>query len=160
MIVTHCYSNPNNFFRGDTKLSLDDISCKNNLKVDLRIMQDENVQRQNQETDTSVLEASKGNPSVQKLQSDHCKLMVECKSIIDMNLSKGFDVDNVDSIQICGPDIMISNLCLSAPGLYTANELFHGSVTNSLSQIEKMLDIALNLLAFKVTCLSETIGIR
>jgi hypothetical protein len=123
-------------------------------------LQDEIVQRYNQETDTSVFEASKGNPGVQKFQSDHCKLMVECKTIIDMYISKGFDVDNVDCIQVCGLDILISNLCLSAPGLYTGNELFYGSITNSLSQLEKMFDMALNLLAFRVICLSEAIDIH
>ncbi|GAA5802018.1 hypothetical protein HPULCUR_007478 [Helicostylum pulchrum] len=129
-------------------LSLDDIKVKSNLKVDLRILQDEPVQRRDQEVENSVFEASKSCPSVQKFQSDHCKLMIECKTIIDMYIDKGFDVDNVDCIQICGLEILISNVRLSASGLYTGNELFYGSITNSLSQLEKMIDIALNLLDF------------
>ncbi|KAI9315774.1 hypothetical protein BX666DRAFT_1860649, partial [Dichotomocladium elegans] len=113
---------------GDTKLSLADIEATNDLKPDLRILQDEIVQRYNRETDIAAFEVSKEDPGVQKFQSDHCKLMLECKTIIDMYISKGFDVDNVDCIQICGLDIIISNLCLSAPGLYIGNELFYGSI--------------------------------
>lgn len=64
-------------------LSLDVIKAKSNLKVDLRILQDENVQCHNQEVDSSVLEASKSSSSAQKFQSDHCKL-IECKTIIDI----------------------------------------------------------------------------
>ncbi|KAI9347516.1 hypothetical protein BD770DRAFT_327602 [Pilaira anomala] len=92
------------------------------MKVDLRILQDETVQRFNKETDTAVLEASKEDPGLLKYQSDHCKLMVECQNIIDMYIDKGHNVDNVDCLQICGLDLVILNLSLSAPGLYVANE--------------------------------------
>ncbi|KAI9347512.1 hypothetical protein BD770DRAFT_395701 [Pilaira anomala] len=139
---------------GDTTLSLDDIQSKNNMKVDLRILQDETVQRFNKETDTAVLEASKEDPGLLKYQSDHCKLMVESKNIIDMYIDKGHNVDNVDCLQICGLDLVILNLSLSAPGLYVANEVFFGSITNSLSRVEDMLKIAFNLLSFKRTVLS------
>lgn len=77
--------------------------------------------------------------------------MIECKTIIDTYMSNGFDVnDDVDCAQICGLDILISNVHLSAPGLYVGNEIFYGTITNSLSQLEKMLTISLNLLEFRV----------
>lgn len=143
--------------RGDTTIYLGDIEEKNDFKIDLIIVQDEIFQRYNKETDTSVFEASKGNPGVQKFQSGHCKLMVAYKAIIDMYISKGFDVGNVVCVQVCGLDILISNLCLSVSGLYTGNEVYFVSIINSLAQLEKTLDMMLNLLAFRVICLSETI---
>lgn len=68
------------------------------MKVNLRIVQDQIVQKFNKEIDTSVAEATKGDPGIQKFQSDHCKLMVKCKSIIDMYIGKGFDTDNVNCV--------------------------------------------------------------
>ncbi|KAI9269753.1 hypothetical protein EDC94DRAFT_581879 [Helicostylum pulchrum] len=107
----------------DTIISLDNIETNHNLKVDLRIVQDQIVQKFNKEIDTSVAEATKDDPGIQKFQSDHCKLMVKY--------------------------IVISNVRLSAPGLYIGDEIFFGSVTNSLSNLEKLLDVAFNLLAFR-----------
>lgn len=103
------------------------------MKVDLRILQDEVAQRYNKEIDTSVLESAKSDPGVSKFQSDHCKLMVECKTIIDTYISNGFDIDGVDCIQICGLDIVISNVNLSKPGLYVGNEKFYGTYNYQLS---------------------------
>ncbi|KAG0741879.1 hypothetical protein G6F57_008480 [Rhizopus arrhizus] len=135
----------------DTKLSLNDIGPKNNLKVDLRILNDETIQFVNHETDSGVLEAARSDLGPSKYQSDHCKLMVECKSIIEIYINKGHNLDTVDCIQICGLEILILNLSLSATGVYVANEIYHGSILDSLSQMDKMLDIALNLLSFKTT---------
>ncbi|KAI8061286.1 hypothetical protein BDF21DRAFT_455659 [Thamnidium elegans] len=114
---------------GETKLSIDDTDAKYDLKVDLRTLHDETVQRYSKEIDTSVLESAKGGPNVQKYQSNHYKLMIKCKTIIDTYIINGFDVDDIDFVQICGLDIVISNLRLSAPGLYIGNERFYGSVT-------------------------------
>lgn len=145
------------FFREDTKLSLNDIGPKNNLKVDLRILNDETIQFVNHETDSGVLEAARSDLGPSKYQSDHCKLMVECKSIIEIYINKGHNLDTVDCIQICGLEILILNLSLSATGVYVANEIYHGSILDSLSQMDKMLDIALNLLSFKVSYLLKAI---
>ncbi|RCI01668.1 hypothetical protein CU098_011996, partial [Rhizopus stolonifer] len=134
---------------GDTKLSLNVVQFKNDLKIDLRIIFDERAQRLNQEIDTTVLEASKDDPGLVKFQSDHSKLLVECKLIIDMFLRKGQNIDNVDCIQICGLEIVILNLSLSAPGVYVATERFHSTILNSLSNIDNALDIALHLLSSK-----------
>lgn len=82
--------------------------------------------------------------------------MVECKSIVDMYINKGHNLDTVDCIQICRLEILILSLSLSAPGVYVANEIYHDSILDSLSQMDRLLDIALNLLSFKTT----VIGIK
>jgi hypothetical protein len=137
---------------------LNNIESKNDLKIDLRIISDETVQQLNQETDTASVEVSKGDPGLCKFQSDHCKLLVECKAIIDMYLSKGHNIDSVDCIQVCGLEIVILNLSLSAPGVYVATEIYHGTISDSLSNINTTLDIALNILSFKVGYLLKAIN--
>lgn len=66
----------------------------------MRILNDRTVQSVNQEVDCSVLEVAKNDPGVLKFQSDHCKLMVECKAVIDEYIKNGHDLKSVDCIQI------------------------------------------------------------
>lgn len=75
--------------------------------------------------------------------------MVECKAVIDEYIKNGHDLKSVDCIQICGREITISNLTLSAPEVYVANEIYHGNIVNSLQNMDKMIEVALNLLCFR-----------
>ena len=96
-------------------LSLNDIGFNNDLKMDFGMLNDETTQFQSRESDCGVLEVAKSDPGPGKYQSDHCnKLMVECKAIIGMYISKGYNLDRVDYIQICGLEIIILNLTLAA----------------------------------------------
>jgi hypothetical protein len=111
----------------------------------------------NQETDSAVLEAAKNDPGILKYQADHCKLMAEYKAIIDTYIHDGFDITAVDCIQVCGLEMIISNLALSAPGVYVGNEVFSGAILGTFSGVEKVLEVAMNLLLFKVSFFIKTI---
>ncbi|KAL9542488.1 hypothetical protein MBANPS3_008582 [Mucor bainieri] len=87
---------------GDTMLTMSDMGIDGNLKVDMRVMNDTYVQRDNQETDIATAEAAKHNPEQSKFSSDRCKLFTESKVVIDNFLEASHDVNTLYSIQFCG----------------------------------------------------------
>lgn len=138
--------------RGDTHLTMKD-TINGSLKVDLRVINDKLVQKTNQETEVCITEASKEHPSELKFHADRCKIQVENKVVIDNYIQSGCNIDSVDSIQICGLELFIVNLTLKVPGLYVGNEIYHVTVNKSLSNLSKYLDLALQLLCFRVSLL-------
>ncbi|KAI9358861.1 hypothetical protein BD770DRAFT_410166 [Pilaira anomala] len=134
---------------GDTTLTMKDVGIEGCLKVDMKVMKDDIVQRFNQETDLSTSEAAKDEPGSAKFNSDRCKLLTESKVIIDNFLHDNQDVGSVYSIQFCGLDITILSLSLSANGLYVGNEIHHAKVDNRLESLVELLPTLIQLLCFR-----------
>lgn len=88
-------------------------------------------------------EAVKESPCHQKFHSDIHKFQVENKIIIDNYLSKPFDNDIINSIQICGFELFILNLSLKAPDLYISTEIYQEATSKPLSHLSKYLDLAI-----------------
>jgi hypothetical protein len=94
-------------------------------------------------------EAEKESP-YQKFHSDIHKFQVENKIIIDNYLSKPFDNDIINSIQICGFELFILNLSLKAPDLYISTKIYQEATSKPLSHLPKYLDLAIQLLCSRV----------
>lgn len=69
-----------------------------NIKVNLRIINDTKVQNLNKEEDVLVGEAAKSDPGTVNFQSDRCKLFSESNVIADNFIHHGQDIDAVYSI--------------------------------------------------------------
>lgn len=68
---------------GDTHLTLHDTIGYIVLKVDLRIIHDSMKQRCNVENEVGVAEAAEENPGKLKFNSDHSKVLIESKAMVD-----------------------------------------------------------------------------
>ncbi|KAI9258711.1 hypothetical protein EDC94DRAFT_641369 [Helicostylum pulchrum] len=139
---------------GDTHITLHDTIAGGNLKVDLRIINDNMVQRYNTENDVSVMEAAEECPSDAKFISDRFKLSIENKTIIDRFLLNGVKIYSVDSLQISGLEIFFVNTYLAENGLYVTNEFKRFKVDNNIKNIENFINLASSLLCFRDECVS------
>lgn len=89
---------------------------------------------------------AKESPCHQKLHSDIRKFQAENKIIIDNYLSKSFDNDIINYIQICGFELFILNLSLKAPDLDISTEIYQEATSKALSRLPKYFDLAIQLL--------------
>ncbi|KAI7892251.1 uncharacterized protein EV154DRAFT_550831 [Mucor mucedo] len=138
---------------GDTHLTMHDTIGDIVLKVDLRIIHESIKQRYNVENEVGVAEAAEENPGKVKFHSDRCKVLIESKAIVDRFILDGCNIDNVDSLQICGMEIYFIKLELRDHGLYTGTQHYHSVVDASLNSLDKYMDLAMNLLCFRDRCI-------
>lgn len=135
--------------RGDTHLNNEGDESPS-LKVDLRVLDDEVVQRYSQETEVAVAKFAKSSPGCAKFTSDRSKLQIEAKVVIDNHIRNDTNITSVDSLQICGLEVFITNSKLEAPGLYVGNEIYHLQIDASLSRFGEYLGLIAHLLCFMV----------
>ncbi|CAO0801785.1 unnamed protein product [Mucor circinelloides] len=132
---------------GDTHLNNEGDESPS-LKVDLRVLDDEVVQRYSQETEVAVAKFAKSSPGCAKFTSDRSKLQIEAKVVIDNHIRNDTNITSVDSLQICGLEVFITNSKLEAPGLYVGNEIYHLQIDASLSRFGEYLGLIAHLLCF------------
>lgn len=145
-LLTHYYVH---LERGDTHLNNEGDESRS-LKVGLRVLDDEVVQRYNQETEAPVAEFAKSSTGYAKFTSDRSKLQIEAKVVIDNHIRNDTNITSVDSLQICGLAVFVTNLKLEAPGLYVVNEIYHHQIDASLSRFGEYLGLITHLLCFRV----------
>ncbi|EPB85752.1 hypothetical protein HMPREF1544_07421, partial [Mucor circinelloides 1006PhL] len=132
---------------GDTHLNNEGDESPS-LKVDLKVLDDEVVQRYSQETEVAVAKFAKSSPGCAKFTSDRSKLQIEAKVVIDNHIRNDTNITSVDSLQICGLEVFITNSKLEAPGLYVGNEIYHLQIDASLSRFGEYLGLIAHLLCF------------
>ncbi|KAL7326746.1 hypothetical protein PS15p_209036 [Mucor circinelloides] len=133
---------------GDTHLNNKGDESRS-LKVDLRVLDDEVIQRYNQETEVAVAEFAKSLPGYAKFTSDRSKLQIEAKVVIDNHIRNDTNITSVESLQICGLEVFITNLKLESPGLYVGNEIYHHQIDASLFRFGEYLGLIAHLLCFR-----------
>lgn len=120
----------------------------------MRILNDKMNQHYNVEHDVSVMEAAEEAPGDAKFVSDRCKLSIENKTIIDIFLLNGVRITSIGSLQISGLEAFFVNTCLEKRGLYVTTETSRHGIGNTLNNLNKCKDLAINLLNFRDECVS------
>ncbi|KAG1046726.1 hypothetical protein G6F43_010801 [Rhizopus delemar] len=138
---------------GDTHLTMHDTICDSSFKVDLRILHDKIKQRYNTENDVAIMEAAVEGSGNAKFVSDRFKLSIENKMIIDRYLMDGVDITSVDSLQISGLQVFFLNTSLKEQGLYVTTQFHYQSITKSLKDLAKYMDLAVGFLHFRDNCI-------
>jgi hypothetical protein len=133
-----------------------DTVSDTNFKVDLRIINDKIIQRYNTENDIAVAEVAEEDSGDAKFVSDRYKISIENKVIIDRYLLDGVKIISVDALQISGLQVFFLNTSLKEPGLYVSTELCDYSITKSLSNFARYVDLAIQLLCFRDACVSNS----
>lgn len=141
------------FFRGDTHLTMHDTIRDSSFKVDMRILHDKIKQRYNTENDIAIMEASEEGHGNAKFVNDRVKLSIESKTIIDRYLMDGVDITSVDSLQISGLQVFFLNTSFEEHGLYVTTQFHHQSITKTLKDLAKYMDLAVELLRFRDNCI-------
>lgn len=82
------------------------------------------------------------------------KLSIENKTIVDRYLLDGVMIKSMDSLQISGLEAFIVNTSLEEPGLYVTTELGNYKVDNTIKNLKKYMNLAIDLLCFREECVS------
>ncbi|KAG0822499.1 hypothetical protein G6F18_011751 [Rhizopus arrhizus] len=138
---------------GDTHLTMHDTIRDSSFKVDMRILHDKIKQRYNTENDIAIMEASEEGHGNAKFVNDRVKLSIESKTIIDRYLMDGVDITSVDSLQISGLQVFFLNTSFEEHGLYVTTQFHHQSITKTLKDLAKYMDLAVELLHFRDNCI-------
>lgn len=139
---------------GDTHITLHDTMADKMLKVDMRVLNDKIIQRHNVENDISVMEAAEEAPGEAKFVLDRCKLSIENKTIIDRFLLNGVKILSINSLQISGLEVFFVNTSLEKRGLYVTTKTSKHGIDNSLKNLKRYMDLAINLLYFRDECVA------
>jgi hypothetical protein len=134
---------------GDTHLTIYNIISNLLSKADARVLHDQVRQRHDAEFDVGVLEVAEESHGGVDYIDDRCKMMIDSKAVIDKFVLDRCLIDSVDALQVSSLTLHFVNVSLAEPGFYVDSQFYSFSINESLSNLPKYFDLALNLLCFR-----------